>query len=64
MIQNEWTFPEFTEAPETEPDRQYYFMEQVQKLVARRSQELGRPLKVYSLVVGCQMNARDSENIM
>ena len=64
MIQNEWTFPEFTEAPETEPDRQYYFMEQVQKLVARRSQELGRPLKVYSLVVGCQMNARDSEKLL
>ena len=60
----DWMLPDFSEAPEAEPDRQYYFISQVKKLVRQRSGELGRPLKVFSLVVGCQMNARDSEKLL
>ena len=40
----DWMLPDFSEAPEAEPDRQYYFISQVKKLVRQRSGELGRPL--------------------
>lgn len=32
------------EAPVQEPERQYYFMEEAKKLVAAKSEELGRPM--------------------
>ena len=51
-------------APQTEPDRQYYYIAALKKLVEERSGKLGRPLKVYSLTVGCQMNAKDSEKLL
>ena len=50
--------------PENEPDRQFYFMAQIRKLVKQREEELGRPLTAYHLCVGCQMNAKDSEKLL
>ena len=50
--------------PENEPDRQFYYMAQIRKLVKKREEELGRPLTAYHLVVGCQMNAKDSEKLL
>ncbi len=51
-------------APEQEPERQYYFMAKVRELVAKQAVQLGHSLKVYNLVVGCQMNAKDSEKLL
>jgi len=50
--------------PENEPDRQFYYMAQIRKIVKKREEVLGRPLKAYHLVVGCQMNAKDSEKLL
>lgn len=50
--------------PTQEPIRQYYYMAQLLQRTTARSLELGRPLKVYNLVVGCQMNAKDSEKLL
>ena len=51
-------------APEKEPERQYYFMAKVRELVAEQAKELGHAPRVYNLVVGCQMNAKDSEKLL
>ena len=53
----------YKDAPTTEPERQYYFMEQARKLVKKKSEELGRPLTFCCVTFGCQMNARDSEKL-
>ncbi len=50
-------------APTTEPERQYYFMEKAKAYVQADSQRLGRPLKACTKTFGCQMNARDSEKL-
>ena len=50
--------------PENEPERQFYFMAQIRKLVKQREEQLGRPLTAYHLCVGCQMNAKDSEKLL
>ena len=50
-------------APETEPERQYYFIEVCRKQVAEESARLGRPLTFCVTTFGCQMNARDSEKL-
>lgn len=50
-------------APETEPERQYYFIEVCKKQVAEESTRLGRPLTFCVTTFGCQMNARDSEKL-
>lgn len=52
------------DAPEKEPQRQYYYMAKLKELVSALSQEKGHPLLVYNLVVGCQMNAKDSEKLL
>lgn len=49
--------------PETEPDRQYYFLLKARRLVRERQEELGRPLTACTTTFGCQMNARDSEKL-
>ena len=54
----------YKDAPTTEPERQYYFMEQARKLVKKKSEELGRPLTFCCVTFGCQMNARDSEKLV
>ena len=50
-------------APETEPERQYYFIEVCKKQVTEESARLGRPLTFCVTTFGCQMNARDSEKL-
>ena len=50
-------------APETEPERQYYFIEVCKKQVAEEREKLGRPLTFCVTTFGCQMNARDSEKL-
>ena len=49
--------------PETEPERQYYFIAKCRRYVKERSAELGRPLSCCTRTFGCQMNARDSEKL-
>ncbi len=51
------------EAPENEPERQYYYMAKCRELIGLIEKKKGRKLTVYNLVVGCQMNAKDSEKI-
>ena len=53
----------WVKAPETEPERQYYFIEVCKKQVAEESARLGRPLTFCVTTFGCQMNARDSEKL-
>lgn len=43
-------------APESEPDRQYYFIKKIRQLVSERSERLGRPLTACIQTFGCQMN--------
>ena len=52
------------EAPEEEPARQYFFIDECGKLVSRISQEKGRPLTCCINTFGCQMNAKDSEKLL
>ncbi|MCR5743618.1 MAG: tRNA (N6-isopentenyl adenosine(37)-C2)-methylthiotransferase MiaB [Lachnospiraceae bacterium] len=51
-------------APEEEPNRQYYYMKLLKKLVKEKYYDKGKTPLVYNLVVGCQMNAKDSEKIL
>ena len=54
---------EVKQAPEKEPERQYYFMAKLKEYVAQKKKELGRPLYACTKTFGCQMNARDSEKL-
>lgn len=49
--------------PETEPERQYYYMALCRKMVKDESERLKRPLTFFIATFGCQMNARDSEKL-
>ena len=51
-------------APTIEPQRQYYFMEQVRNIVQDKEKKLGRKLVASVATFGCQMNAHDSEKII
>lgn len=51
------------EAPEKEPERQYYFIAKLNRIVREKSEELGRPMSCCIQTFGCQMNARDSEKL-
>ncbi len=51
-------------APEKEPERQYYFIREAANLVKAQEQELGRKLTFCVTTFGCQMNARDSEKLV
>ncbi len=51
-------------APTEEPERQYYFIAEAKKIIARKEQELGRKLTCCVTTFGCQMNARDSEKLL
>lgn len=51
------------QAPVSEPDRQYYFMELARGLVEEKSKAAGRKLTFCVVTFGCQMNARDSEKL-
>ncbi len=50
-------------APETEPERQYYFMEKDKAYVRDLGIRLGRTPTSCVTTFGCQMNARDSEKL-
>ena len=49
--------------PDSEPQRQYYYMEKAKGYVAAISEKLGRPMTFCVTTFGCQMNARDSEKL-
>lgn len=51
------------QAPEFEPNRQFYFMAKARDYVKRKSAELGRPMTFFTQTFGCQMNAHDSEKL-
>ncbi|MDO4311873.1 MAG: tRNA (N6-isopentenyl adenosine(37)-C2)-methylthiotransferase MiaB [Eubacteriales bacterium] len=53
-----------SEIPETEPERQYYYIEKAKTYVAKLSEELGRRPTFCVTTFGCQMNARDSEKLV
>ena len=50
-------------APESEPQRQYYYMAKLKEWALKREEELGRKLTACINTYGCQMNARDSEKL-
>ena len=72
LLQIQVIFKEYTmnitdllnNAPENEPERQYYFIEQGRRLLSEKEQELGRKLTCCVTTFGCQMNARDSEKLL
>ncbi len=51
-------------APESEPERQYYFIKKIRQLISERSERLGRKLTACVQTFGCQMNAKDSEKLL
>lgn len=53
----------FSSAPQSEPQRQFYFMDFVREKVTETADQLGRPLTFFVKTFGCQMNARDSEKL-
>ena len=52
------------EAPVSEPERQYYFIEKARKQLEEKKKEAGRDLTFCVTTFGCQMNARDSEKLV
>ena len=52
-----------SEAPKTEPQRQYFFIEECRRLIMQISKEKNRPLTACVNTFGCQMNAKDSEKL-
>lgn len=60
---NNMTFHKIMEAaPKTEPERQYYFMDQVRALVSEKKRVFGHANCLVS-VMGCQMSAKDAEKM-
>lgn len=51
------------EAPEREPERQYYFMKKCRAWAEEEAAGRGRPLTMSVQTLGCQMNAKDSEKM-
>lgn len=51
------------EAPEFEPERQYYYMKKCKEWASEEISRLGRPLTMSIQTLGCQMNAKDSEKM-
>ena len=49
--------------PESEPERQAFFLERGKELVKEQEEECGRKLTACVNTFGCQMNARDSEKL-
>lgn len=49
--------------PETEPQRQLYFMACCKNMLDQKKNQLGRPLKMFVRTFGCQMNEHDSEKL-
>ncbi|MBO5371336.1 MAG: tRNA (N6-isopentenyl adenosine(37)-C2)-methylthiotransferase MiaB [Lachnospiraceae bacterium] len=53
-----------TQIPETEPKRQYYFIEIAKEYIKQLSAIKGSPMTFHVSTFGCQMNARDSEKLV
>ncbi len=53
-----------TQAPDNEPERQYYFMAKAKKYVEKLTEELKRKPTCCVTTFGCQMNSRDSEKLV
>ena len=51
------------EAPESEPERQYYYIARARRLLKELEKKAGRKLTFCVTTFGCQMNARDSEKL-
>ena len=58
-----FTDPQFVAAPQTEPERQYYFIDLMKTLLLARATELGRKPTMHIETFGCQMNEKDSETL-
>lgn len=50
--------------PVSEPDRQYYYIEECKKIINEKSKALGRKMTCGIITFGCQMNFHDSEKII
>ena len=50
-------------APDNEPDRQYFFIERLREQTDRLRDETGHTPTFHVTTFGCQMNARDSEKL-
>ena len=50
-------------APDREPERQFYFIKKMQEILFIREQELGRKMTYHISTFGCQMNFKDSEKL-
>lgn len=50
--------------PQSEPERQYYFMDIAKNYVEQLAAKKGSPLTFHVTTFGCQMNARDSEKLV
>lgn len=53
----------FELAPVTEPERQYYFIENAASLLKSKEKDLGHKPTYHVTTFGCQMNAKDSEKM-
>ena len=51
------------QAPTTEPERQYYYMDLLKGWMEEQVAEKGRPLTYHVQTFGCQMNSKDSEKL-
>lgn len=51
-------------APEEEPERQYYFVNVCRQIISEFEKEKGRKLTACVNTFGCQMNAKDSEKLL
>ncbi len=52
-----------SQPPETEPERQYYFMVKCREWAEEERRRVGHALTMSVQTLGCQMNARDSEKM-
>ncbi len=57
-------YESYTEAPDKEPERQYYYMAKCRSYVAELARGLGHTPTCCVITFGCQMNARDSEKLV
>ncbi len=53
----------YGEAPEQEPERQYYYMKKCREWAKKETERVGHPLTASIQTLGCQMNAKDSEKM-
>ena len=50
-------------APDREPERQYYFLDQLKEIIEKKKREEGYQATFHIETYGCQMNAKDSEKL-